>query len=96
MFFALDSVASPHHRLPDPTILQARCAANQSKGRKRCWPADSPRALMAIYGKNHCQSLSGLRAGCCGHISELQQRQRPAKETHKGQAACSSPGEGGG
>lgn len=51
---------------------------------------------MAIYGKNHCQSLSGLRAGCCGHISELQQHQRPAKETHKGQAACSSPGEGGG
>lgn len=31
-------------------------AANQSKGRKLSWPADSPRALMAIYGKNHCQS----------------------------------------
>lgn len=51
---------------------------------------------MAIYGKNHCQSLVKPAAGCCGHISELQQSERLTKETHKGQAACSSPGEGGG
>lgn len=30
---------------------------------------------MAIYGKKHCQSLSGLQAGCWGHSSEL----RPQK-----------------
>lgn len=44
------------------------CAANQSKGRKLSWPAVSPRALMAIYGKNHCQRQSGLQARCWGHI----------------------------
>lgn len=51
---------------------------------------------MAIYGKNHCQNPVKPAAGCCGHISELQQFERLAKETHKGQAACSSPGEEGG
>lgn len=29
---------------------------------------------MTIYGKNHCQSQSGLQAGCWGHISELQRQ----------------------
>lgn len=46
--------------------------------------------------KTTVRALSSLRAGCCGHISELQQFERLAKETHKGQAACSSPGEGEG
>lgn len=46
--------------------------------------------------KTTVRALSSLWAGCCGHISELQQFERLAKETHKGQAACSSPGEGGG
>lgn len=46
--------------------------------------------------KTTVRALSSLQAGCCGHISELQQLEKPAKETHKGQAACSSPGEEGG
>lgn len=85
----------PFTRLPDPTILRATHAANQSKGRKLSWPADSPRALMAIYGKNHCQSPVKPQAGCCGHISELQQFQKSAKETHKG-TGCLLISRGGG
>lgn len=48
------------------------CAANQSRGRKLPWPAVSHGALMAIYGKKRCQSLSGLQDSCWGHSSELQ------------------------
>lgn len=43
--------------------------------------------------KTTVRALSGLRAGCCGQISELQRQEKAAKETYKGQAACSSPGE---
>lgn len=32
MFFALDSVASPHHTLPDPTILRARQPIKAKEG----------------------------------------------------------------
>lgn len=45
--------------------------------------------------KTTVRALSALQAGCCGHISKLQRQEKSAKETYKGQAACSSPGEEG-
>lgn len=44
--------------------------------------------------KTTVRALSGLRAGCCGHISELQQQEKLAKETHNGCLLISRGGGG--